>query len=181
MRSGVPERFERVGTFGWMLVLAALALLIVNPDDDDSYYLQLTGWIADNGVFPVRDVFFSDQVLPALYWPPAGSFDPLLGSIARLTGLSAPSLAYFAVAPAVAALAVLSLRRLLRSWAVPMPFVALSVAIGFLLCDAATNPMFGSFFVGRAWQGKTVLLIVLVPVLLAQLHDYGRSRRAAPG
>ena len=35
--------------------------------------------------------------------------------------------------------------------------------------------MFGSFFVGRAWQGKTVLLIVLVPVLLAQLHDYGRA------
>lgn len=172
------ERFERAGTLAWVLVCAALALLILNPDDDDSYYLQLTGWIAETGVFPVRDVFFSDQVLPALYWPPAGSWDPLLGSLARLTGLSAPSVAYYVAGPAVAGLAVLALRRLLRSWAVPSTLLALSVAIGFLLCFAATNPMFGSFFVGRSWQGKTALLIVLVPVLLAQLHDYGRTPSA---
>ena len=165
---------ERAVTAAWMAALAVLALLTLNPDDDDSYYVRLTAWIADEGVFPVRDIMFGDQVYPALYWPPAGSWDPLVGSVSRLLSVPVPDLVYFVVPPAAAALAVLALRRLLRSWAVPMPAVALSVALAFLLASNQLNQTYGAFFIGRIWQGKTLLLVVLVPLLLALLHDFAR-------
>jgi hypothetical protein len=165
---------ERAVTAGWMAALALLALLTLNPDDDDSYYVRYAAWIADEGVFPVRDIMFGDQVFPALYWPPAGSYDPLLGALGRLTSLPVPDLAYFVVPPLASALAVLALRRLLRSWSVAALPVALSVALVFLLASSQLNQTYGAFFIGRIWQGKTLLLVLLVPLLIALLHEFGQ-------
>jgi hypothetical protein len=53
-----------------------------------------------------------------------------------------------------------------------MVALALSVTLVFLLFDAAHHMTFGAFFVARMWQGKVLLLMIVVPLLLALLHDY---------
>jgi len=61
----------------------------------------------------------------------------------------------------------------------------LTVALVFLLFsvepaggDRSLLHVPGGFFVARAWQGKVILATVLVPVLLALLHEYAaRPRR----
>ncbi|MEJ7892706.1 MAG: DUF6077 domain-containing protein [Solirubrobacteraceae bacterium] len=171
---------ERLATAAWMLALAGIALTLLDPDDDDTYYLHLSQWIAANGSFPLRDVVFGNLELPSLYWPPVASYDALVGSVSGLTTVGPLSLAYYVIAPAGAAAAVLALRRMLRSWQVALPVVALSVGLMFLLATAQANETYGAFSIGRLWQGKSLLLAVFVPVLFALLHDFG-SRPSRDG
>jgi hypothetical protein len=93
----------------------------------------LSTWAAERGRFPVRDTIFSDEVFEAIYFPPWNSLEALAGTVAGATGISAPSLVYLGVTPLATVLAVLAIWRLLRRWEVPMPAVALSTALIFLL------------------------------------------------
>jgi hypothetical protein len=164
----------------WAGGLAVLSLFLVRADGDDAHYVHLAAWVAAHGEFPVRDVLFTDQALPAIFSPPLSSFEALAGTLARGTGIAAPDLVYLVVAPLASALAVLATWRLLRCWAVAPVGVALSVAMLFLLWDADGHKTLGNLFVGRMWQGKVVFLAVLVPLLFVLLHDYAErpTRRA---
>ena len=180
--SGRPGRdaADGVGTaLAWTAALAALSLFLVNPNADDSEYVHLSSWVAAHGSFPVGDTLFSDQSLPAIFFPPLNSYEALVGAFAHTTELQARDVVYFAVPPAAAALSVLALWRLLRGWRVRSPALALSLALGFLLMDAAGMRTFGSFWLARMWQGKVIFVAVLVPLLLALLLEHAErpSRR----
>lgn len=167
----------------WAAALAVLSLFLLRPDPDDAYYLRLSTWVEAHDRFPLRDTMLSPETLPAAFYPPVPSFEALIGSVAWLTPLSASTVAYLIVTPLVAALAVLALWRLLRSWAVAPLGVALSVALVFLLVATGDerSGLPGNFFVARAWQGKVVLVAVLVPLTIAQLIAYAErpsARRA---
>jgi Family of unknown function (DUF6077) len=173
-------RAEVAVVAAWALGLALLTLVLMNPDSDDAYYVHLSTWTAAHGSFPLRDVLFGDQVLPALYYPPASSWEALLGTLGRVTTLSVPDIVYVAVPPVAAVLAVLATWRLLRAWRVPRAWLALSVASAFLVLGAVTMRAFGVFALTRVWQGKALLVTVLVPLLFALAHEYAErpTRRA---
>lgn len=185
----VVSRAARLGApaaLAWAAALATLSLFLVRPNVDDAYYLRQATWIAEHGRFPLRDTLHSHDVLPAVFSPPLPSYEPLLGAVAGAAGVSAPGLAFLLAGPAVCALAVLALWRLLRTWEVRLPGAALTVAVVFLLTDvlpdgdphAAIGHRAGDFFVSRAWQGKVVLAAALVPLLIALLHEHAaRPRR----
>jgi hypothetical protein len=164
----------------WTLGLAALSLFLVDPDADDAFYVHLSTWIAAHGRFPLRDVVFSDRVFPALYFPPLPSYEGLVGTVARVSGLPVPRLEYLGVPPVGSALSVLAVWRLLRAWRVPMAALALTTALVFLVFDAAHHMTYGAFFVSRMWQGKVLLLCVGVPLLFSLLHDHVRRPSAWP-
>jgi hypothetical protein len=165
--------FEIAVVAAWAIGLAVLSLLVRDPDPDDAFYVHFAAWIAAHGQFPTRDVVYSDQLFPALYYPPVFSYEALTGTISRVSGLSVADLQYLVVTPAGAVLSVLAGWRLLRAWRVPMVALALTAMLVFLIFDAAHHMTFGAFFVNRMWQGKVLLLAVLVPLLFALLHDYG--------
>ena len=66
-------------------------LLTVRSAEDDTYYVRLAAWIAEHGVFPLRDTLFSDQVYPAIFYPPLSSYEAAVGTVARVTGLAVPT------------------------------------------------------------------------------------------
>jgi Family of unknown function (DUF6077) len=156
----------------WAGALAVFSLFLVRPDADDTQYVHLSTWIAEHGEFPLRDTLFSDQVFPAVIYPPLSSFEALIGIVAGAVGASAPDATYFFVAPLATALGVLALWRLVRTWRAPMVGRALSTALVFLLMAAQEHRTLGNLFVGRIWQGKIVFLIVLVPLLFVLLQTY---------
>jgi hypothetical protein len=156
----------------WAGALAVLSLFLVRPDADDTQYVHLSTWIAEHGEFPLRDTLFSDQVFPAVIYPPLSSFEALIGAVAGAVGASAPDATYFFVPPLATALGVLALWRLLRTWRAPMVGLALSTTTVFLLMAAQEHRTLGNLFVGRIWQGKIVFLVVLVPLLFVLLQAY---------
>jgi Family of unknown function (DUF6077) len=156
----------------WAAGLAILSLFTIRSAEDDTHYVRLATWIAEHGQFPLRDTLFSDEVYSAIFYPPVSSFEAAVGTLAHTTGLAVPDLVYLAVAPLVAALGVLALWRLYRAWQVPLVWVALSVALVFLLFDAGTYRALGQTVLSRTWHGKAALLAVLVPVLFVLLQEY---------
>jgi hypothetical protein len=161
-----------VVAMGWAAGLAVFSLFLVRPDADDTQYVHQSAWIAEHGSFPLRDTLFSDQIFPAIIYPPLSSFEALIGALAGALGVSAAGATYLVVTPLATVLGVLAVWRLLRAWGVRMVGLALSTAMVFLLMAAAEHRTLGNLFVGRIWQGKIVLLVVLVPVLFVLLQEY---------
>lgn len=157
----------------WAAGLAGLSMFARWPNPDDLYYVNLSQWIVENGTFPVRDTIFSDQVFPMSSWPPIASFDSLAGTVARVTGVHAASIVYLVVPPVATFLSVLALWRLQRQWRIPAIGVATSLAMLFLLFDGGTGYAApGNLFLTRLYQGKVVLLCLMVPTLLVYALRY---------
>jgi Family of unknown function (DUF6077) len=174
-----PRWLEPAVVAGWALALAVLSLFLLEPDGDDAYYVHLSAWVADHGSFPIRDVLYSSEKFPALYYPPIPSWEALVGTLGHLASLQVQDVFYYALPPVATGLSVLAFWRLLRSWRVAIPVLALSVTLTFLLLASAEHRMLGAFFLGRIWQGKVIFLTTIVPVLFALFHDYAErpSRR----
>lgn len=164
----------------WAGALAALSLFVRRANDDDLYYVNLAQWVADRGTFALRDTIFSDLAHPMSSWPPVASDDALAGTVALLAGVPAASVVYLVVPPLATFLSVLALWRLLREWRVEIVGVALSLALVFLLFDSGPGYMApGRLFVTRMWQGKVILLGLLVPTLLVYALRYVERPTAA--
>ncbi|WP_299036876.1 DUF6077 domain-containing protein [uncultured Pseudokineococcus sp.] len=169
----------------WAAGLAVLAAATRWPNPDDLYYVNLSQWTAERGTFPLRDTIFSDEVFPMTSFPPVASYDALVGTVARLLAVPAASVVYLAVPSIATALSVLALWRLLRAWRTPLVAVALSLALVLLLWDGGSGYAApGNLFLIRLWQGKVVLLCLVVPLLLVALLRHaeralatGRSSR----
>jgi len=170
--SPLQARLGAAAAMLWAAALAGLSLLLVRSAWDDTYYVRLSAWIAEHGVFPIRDTLFSDQVYEAVFYPPLSSYEAAVGTVARVTGLAVPDLVYYVVPPVVSVLGVLAVWRLLRTWRTPITPVALSVAMTFLLIDAPTHRAFGNTILSRNWHGKVILLAVLVPLLFVLIQRY---------
>ncbi|CAN5757494.1 hypothetical protein BH23ACT2_BH23ACT2_00830 [soil metagenome] len=172
-----------VVALGWAMVLAVLSMLTRWPNPDDLYYVNLSQWVADRGTFPVRDTIFSDLAFPMSSWPPVASYDALAGTLAWLSGAQAASVVYLVVPPVATFLSVLALWRLQRQWRVEAAGVAVSLALVFLLFDGGPGYAApGNLFLTRIWQGKVILLCLMVPLLLVYASRYvERPTRARAG
>jgi hypothetical protein len=153
-----------------------LSLFVFRPDDDDVYYLNRAASVADFDRIPVRDMILTHGHLPAVAGTgaPVDALAPLQGSLARLFGVHAATVAYLATPLLATILAVFALWRLVRSWAPRRAAAAFVVALAFLYYDGNTHWSFGNFFLTRLWQGKVVFVAWLVPVVLAYLTDWAR-------
>ncbi|HEX4472217.1 MAG TPA: DUF6077 domain-containing protein [Nocardioides sp.] len=182
LRAGSPEvhdgsdqpsgRWTTLGVLAWAVGLGVYSLWTLRPNPDDLFYVNLSQWVASHGQFPVKDTLFSELAYPMANWPPIASYDGLVGVVARLLGAHAASVEY-AVPPIATFLAVLALWRLLRAWRVHHLLWVLSTALAFLLFDGTVSYASpGNLFLTRLWQGKIVLLCVVVPLLLVYALRY---------
>ena len=112
-----------------------LSLVVLRPNPDDEYYVNLSQFVAQNGTFPLRDTMFANLVYPMSSWPPIASYDGLMGTFGYVAGTRAAPFVYI-VAPAVLSSSLsLGMWRLLRAWRVKAVTVALSSGMIFLLLD----------------------------------------------
>ncbi|HOT55606.1 MAG TPA: DUF6077 domain-containing protein [Ornithinibacter sp.] len=160
----------RTWTVGWVgaLVSAALASIIARPDGDDAYFVNLSAWVAEQGRFPLRDTMISPDVYPALgaHSPPVHSIEGLIGALARVLHIEAGTATYVLVPPLATALAVLVLTRIVTAARIPAGPVALLAALGFLWTTGGSGYSFGNFFAVRMWQGKSMLVSIVIPLVI---------------
>ncbi len=155
--------------------VGVFVLFVLNPSQDDVYYLNRAAWVAEQGTFPDRDTMFGPQTFPATYGAglPIAALEEAYGSLARLFGVSAAGLAYLVANPLLAALSVWSTWRLVRSWATRRAVLALVVAVAVPLF--AGSGLLGEFGYAREWQGKVVVLLLVTPLVWAHLTSLARG------
>ena len=159
------------------LLTAFLSLIMVRPDQDDVFLVNRSTWIAEHAEeLPERDTIFSDNSLPSQR--PAGvqtSIESLIGAVSAHIPITAAALTYFVWGPLIAALGVLVTWRLLRGLGARSPALATWAGTAFLIVDGEMHASFGNFFVGRSWQGKAVLLLLVLPMLWHHGACWGRT------
>ncbi len=149
-----------VGSFSGLVALATL-----RPQSDDTNYVNISTWIAERGTLPTADTIFSDQVFPTK--PIGSAWEPLWGTLAHLTHISAPTLLYVLGVPVLTLISVLSVDRALRVFHVRHVNFALSITALFLLLDGRNIFSFGVFNGVRIWQGKSFFVSALLPLVIA--------------
>lgn len=159
------------------LGVAVLASFLVRPDLDDASYVVRSTWVAERDDLGTGDILFSHGRWSALVGqdPYLPSFETLLGALARLTGISAGSVVYLVWVPLATFAAIWSLWMMLRAWRLRSPLAGLALAVVLLLWGGAVHASWGNLHLGRIWQGKVVLLAVLVPATYAWCAAYWRS------
>lgn len=168
----------------WVVAgLAALgALLLVRQDLDDVELINRSLYIEqDAGPFPTRDTVIADEVFASdRPETPATSIEALIGVIAVLVPVSATTVAHLWVGPIVVALGVLATHRLLVTMRAPAPVLVTAAASLWFLLDGEVLRSLGNHGLPRAWQGKAILLALVMPTLWHHLLRWHRdgSRRS---
>ena len=180
-----PVPAGRAGTLLAMLLAAGaagLASVMSRGEGDDAWYVVRSTWVADRGVVRDQDLLFSDGSWPATLGPVPNlsSIETLLGAVARYTGLPAGDVVYRYFVPLAAFAAVWALWGAYLAWGARRPALSLMLASTFLVLGGYDAGTFGNMHLGRIWQGKAVLVAVLVPYVYGVLVTAIRGR-GGPG
>lgn len=180
--------WETVGALALTAATGLLASIVVRGDLDDASYVIRTTWVAEHGTPAVRDMIFSNGAWPATTgqeWYIA-SIETLLGGLARVTGAVPGDVVYQYTVVIATGAAVWASWLLLRAWGARRPLLSLLLTLLFLVMGGFATKSFGNFYLARIWQGKAMLVAILIPYLYAVLAALssvrwrgGRGARAA--
>jgi hypothetical protein len=164
------SRGRELAVWGLALAGAAAALAAHRVDIDDSFYVNLAVAAADAPRAPLLagDTLHGVAGLP-LHHPAyrVHSWEIWNGAVAYLTGLPAIAVFHFASAALVALLVPLAFARLFRLLAPAHWPWAVAATIAVLLVAGDVHRFYANFAYVRIWQGKSVFLMVLVPLIQA--------------
>ncbi|GGV28216.1 hypothetical protein GCM10010182_58970 [Actinomadura cremea] len=156
---------------------AVASLFVLNSDGDDAYFVSRSVATAETGRIPMNDVIFTsgttDQIAGE---PPVSSVEVLAGALARILGVPGASFVWYVLLPAATFLAIWALWRLVRAWAPRRAAACFAVGAVYLLWTGLSPASLGSFHLLRMWQGKAVLVSLLVPLLFAYLTHWAERR-----
>jgi hypothetical protein len=166
----------------WIVLLVVVAavcttLVASRPDADDAFYRSISATLLR---YPQQPVLLHDTLyrLPdvpiLLQFYRLSSYDVLVGTIARITGVDHLVVAYLILPSVFAAFCVLAWAYLLRH-IVPKRWP--STLLILFLCVLAlgeTHRAYGNFAFVRLFQGKAMLVTVMVPVVAGSALLFAR-------
>lgn len=179
LRDAPPASGSRREGLLWVLALLAVAVALVahRPDLDDSFYLNLAVASADAPGDPLLagDTLHGVPGLP-LHHPVyrVHTWEVWNAAISRLTGIPVAAVFHFVSASLVALLVPLAWARLFRRL-VPRHWLwAVAAVLWVLVIAGDAHRWYGNFAFVRIWQGKSVFLSVLLPVIWSAGLDFAR-------
>ena len=142
---------------------AFLALAGHRPDGDDAFYAAMALAPLEYPDVPLRDIVGS-------YWKSQygmTSVETLRALFAHTTQAPLLEVFYLWFPACMAMLLVLANYELLRAWNAPLALLGLLATLAVFLLWAETHRTHSNFGLLRLFQGKAVLLSVMVPLLTA--------------
>lgn len=170
----------------WSLVLACatLAVLAHRPDLDDAFYLNLAVAAADAPGAPLltADTLHGVAGLP-VHHPVyrVHSWELWNALWSRITGIPVIAMFHWVSAAMAAALIPLAWARLFRRLVPAYWLPAVCALVFVLVVDGELHRGYGNFAIVRIWQGKSIMLSVLLPLVAAHALDFVRAPSARRG
>lgn len=161
-------RFERTSLWGLGVLCALTALAAHHGDADDAFYVNLSVWALDHPdapLLPGDTLHGFDGIAMSLPVFKLLSYEIFQAAFARLSGLPALDVVHLCFPPLIALLIPFVWARL-ASLLVPSRWlivVGLMIAQLFFLGDGHAS--YGDFGLLRLQQGKTVLLLIALPLI----------------
>lgn len=158
---------------------AAIATLVAHrPDADDAFYLNLVVTALDHPdrALLAQSGFWQTPGVPvwlSLYQ--SHSFEPLVALLSSHTGLSHKAIYYLVLPPVFAVFAVLVHWRLAAALFPARPLMVAAVWLACLTAFGETHYSYGNFAFVRMFQGKGILVSVVLPLCLLFALRYFRQ------
>ncbi len=170
----ITETVNSTVLAGCAFVAALLASMTYRTSTDDFYYVNLSTYIYDHGIIPVRDTVLSDQYFTG--YARMSSWEVLWGVFARFIHVHPTLLLYVVFVPLATALSIYVLSLLMEAMGIRHANLALVASTVFLIFDGVQGFTFGAYQGPRIWQGKSFFLAVLIPLLLLTIIRLLRSK-----
>ena len=160
------------------IAMAILALWVSRPDQDDAFYVGVAAFASGH---PHEALLAFDPMLVERAWPlifPSyrfASYELLGATLAWVTGMPAAATMHILLPPLFGALAVIATWELARVLAPARAstIVATVFVLTLLLGEMPRSP--ANFSFDRIFQGKAILLSVVLPYLFATSLRYASS------
>ena len=167
----IPSAWQTAGAMALTAGASLLASMVVRGDLDDASYVVRTTWVAEHGAPAFRDLIFSKGIWPATggqewYLP---SIETLFGGLARVTRTVPGDVVYQYTVVFATGAAVWASWLLLRAWGARRPLLSLFVTLLFLVMGGFAHKSFGNLNLARIWQGKVMLVAIVIPYLYGVL------------
>jgi len=145
--------------------LAVVSMFLLRTSPDDVYYVNLSAWIAEHDHVPLRDTMFGPQLLPSTYGGgfPIRSIEAFSGALAGLLHVRAGTVSYLVIAPLCGFVSVWVLWQLARAWSRRRPLPVFTYSVLFVI--GGTGGAYRSYSIDGVWQGKTMALAILMPLI----------------
>jgi hypothetical protein len=161
----------------WSLALAAVIFTLIShrSDYDDSIYVNFAVAAADQPEQPLlaKDTLHGIEGLPlslAIYR--LQSWELLLGAFSWLTGIPAIYCFHWVAAALAALLLPFAHARLFRLLVPRLWPWAVAASLVVLVATGETHRWYGNFAFVRIWQGKSLLVSILLPLVAAFAMEY---------
>ena len=180
---GGPGTARWLWGLGWVAALGsgALASILATPDGDDAYFVNLSTWVAERGHFPLRDTMISSDVFPAISG--ALTTHPLRrGADRRRRGRGGRRGRRGHLRPRAPAGHRARRPRAHppgRRGGHPRSPAALLATVAYLWTAGRSGYGLGGFFAVRIWQGKAMLVSVVLPLVFLYGSKIIRQRQGA--
>ncbi len=171
------EKRALLGILGLSLATGIFTLVISRPDADDLVYFHrsLVQLQHLDRPFILTDTLHNQSSLPPFAITHVmTSYEPLTALVAVVIGID-PLSAYHNLSPFVAGILLPSIYVLLYQHFKVDKYIAIlaaSFAILFLIVDGNLHRSFGNFALVRLWQGKAILVTLLLPFILLLAYRY---------
>lgn len=171
----VAERRHEVALWSMALLAIVLTLFAHRSDYDDSIYINFAVAAADQPGEPLlsKDTLHGIEGLPlSLLIYRLQSWELLIGAFSWLSGISAIKGFHFVGAALAALLLPLAYARLFRLLVPRMWPWAVAALLVVLVAAGETHRWYGNFAFVRLWQGKSILVSILLPLVAAFALEY---------
>jgi hypothetical protein len=159
------------------LAAACVTLIASRPDADDTFYLSIPATLLR---LPEQPVLLHDTIYRLANLPlqlpvyRIHSYEVLIGTLARITGIPPAVMAYLFLPSFFAILSVIAWTQLLRLLAPKQTALTLIILFACILMLGETHKGYGNFAFVRMFQGKAILATFIVPCIVYLALEYSR-------
>lgn len=172
-----------IGLFALAVGCAVLALCLHRVDYDDAFYVNLAVAIADDPAAPLlaKDTLHGVEGLP-IHLPVYRfhSYEVWNGALSAVSGIPAIAAFHLVSAALGAFLVPLALARLWRLLAPDRWLWTTAVTLFVLVAVGEVHRWYGNFALVRIWQGKGLLLSLLLPLIQAYAIEFATRPARGP-
>jgi hypothetical protein len=178
----LPAKSKPADILLFFLAISVSVLATVGvhrPDADDSLYINMSVSVLDA---PYRAMLATDTLhgIPGGFYLPTyrvHTVELLTALIADLTGLEPIAVAHLLLPPVFAFLSVCAAARLFQIFLRTNWAWAALVLVVVLIVARQTHWMYGNFAYVRLFQGKAVLVTLMIPLIVTYAIEFFTTRR----
>jgi hypothetical protein len=184
-KNNLLVRFNSKQEWLWLIILCSIAIITIlivhNNDSDDSYYFNRSAVLAESPFEPMPDYWtlFPPEMsieFPYPSWPLIAYHD-FTGALSWLLNIEIFPVVAFVIAPSLAMFMVLAYGALFKAIAPRSWMWLLLILIGILISGGTSTRFVTIFGIPRLWQGKSILLHVMIPFVYLYGIRFGASGR----